>query len=152
MNKRIFYKNRSNSLFDVLSNNIYNYIFRIRNNIKVDLLEDKQCLEKSLKNIKHSTELRTVWLLNLKRLYYLFLKDTPPYNYHFLDVGCGNGIPIIYAHKKFEFKSFEGFDFVKKYVEISVLNVKNYIKANFLEIDRDREREREREREELLFE
>ena len=40
-------------------------------------------------------------------------------NYHFLNVGCGNGIPLIYAFKKLPFKSYSGFDFVSNYVDIS---------------------------------
>ena len=48
-------------------------------------------------------------------------------NYHFLDVGCGNGIPLIYAFKKLPFKSYSGFDFVSNYVDISNKNISNSI-------------------------
>ena len=45
-----------------------------------------------------------------------------------IDVGCGNGIPLIYAYKRFKFKSYSGFDFEKKYVENSKKNLKSSIK------------------------
>ena len=109
-------------------NFFYNSIFKFLNNISIDLEDagDKETLRKL--NLKNSKGLGTVWLLNLRRLYKLFIKKKYDENkYHFLDIGCGNGIPLIYAYKKFNFKSYSGFDFENKYVENSKINLKSSI-------------------------
>ena len=109
-------------------NFFYNSIFKFLNNISIDLEDagDKETLRKL--NLKNSKGLGTVWLLNLRRLYKLFIKKKYDENkYHFLDIGCGNGIPLIYAYKKFNFKSYSGFDFENKYVENSKKNLKSSI-------------------------
>ena len=55
-------------------NFFYNYIFKLFNNIPIDLEEaDKETMKKL--NLKYSKGLGTVWLLNLKRLYKIFLKN-----------------------------------------------------------------------------
>ena len=105
----------------------YNFYFKFSNNIKIDLTEDDLTFLKN-KGYKNSKGLGTVWLLNLRRLYKIFKKDKKINKYHFIDVGCGNGIPLIYAYKKFDFQSYTGFDFVKRYVENSRKNFKNSIK------------------------
>ena len=65
--------------------------------------------------------------MNLKRLYNLTKKIIGVEKYHFLDVGCGNGIPLIYAFKKLKFRSYSGFDFILDYFEISKKNIKSSI-------------------------
>ena len=110
-------------------NFIYNSIFKYLNNISIDLEDggDKETLKRL--NSQNSKGLGTVWLLNLKRLYKIFIKNNyDEKKYHFLDIGCGNGIPLIYAYKRFKFKSYSGFDFEKKYVENSKKNLKSSIK------------------------
>ena len=57
----------------------------------------------------------------------MFQKNYDSSNYHFLDVGCGNGIPTIYAFKKLNFKSVSGFDFIDKYLEYSKKNIASSI-------------------------
>jgi ribosomal protein L11 methylase PrmA len=54
--------------------------------------------------------------------------------YHFLDVGCGNGIALIYAHKRLVFKTYSGFDFIPNYVNVSKKNISNSIKKRGWEL------------------
>ena len=118
MNKRF------NNKLTIMINDFYNFYFKYFSNIKIDLyrpIASKR--DKRIPNFKHSTPLQTVWLLNLKRLYNLFKNDYDSSKYHFIDVGCGNGIPIIYSYKKLKFKSCMGFDHNNKYVKISKQNV-----------------------------
>ena len=121
------HKNYKNNIFIRLYNNSYNSFFKKINNIQVDKIENKDLVKKKIKYLEHSTGLMTAWLLNLKRLYDLTKKKLDIKNYHFLDVGCGNGIPLIYAYKKLPFKSYSGFDFVSHYVDISNKNISNSI-------------------------
>jgi SAM-dependent methyltransferase len=72
------------------------------------------------------------WFLNLERLYKLFLNKNDPKNYHFIDVGCGFGLQIIYAYKKFNFKSYSGFDFSKKNICTSLNNLKKTIGSDVI--------------------
>ena len=125
-------KKRNNNFFTILINDFYNFYFKFFNNIKIDLLlrnkdEKKYLSNKKIKNLKHSTSLQTVWLLNLKRLYNIFKDEQDANNYHFIDVGCGNGIPLIYAYKRLKFKSYVGFDLIKNYVDISKKNINSSI-------------------------
>lgn len=114
---------KKNNIFIRLYNNSYNYFFKKINNIQIDKSENKDLVKEKIKFLDHSTALHTCWLLNLKRLHTLIKKELDLKNYHFLDVGCGNGIPLIYAYKKLQFKSYSGFDFVSNYIEISNKNI-----------------------------
>ena len=118
---------RKNNFLTRLYNNSYNFIFKKFNNITIDKREKVDLVKENVKLIKHSNGLESVWLLNLKRLYDLTKKKLDIKNYHFLDVGCGNGVPLIYAYKKLPFKSYSGFDFVSNYVDISNKNISNSI-------------------------
>ena len=118
---------KKNNIFIRLYNNSYNSFFKKINNIQIDKSENKDLVKEKIKSLEHSTALHTCWLLNLKRLYDLIKKELDIKNYHFLDVGCGNGIPLIYAYKKLPFKSYSGFDFVSNYVDISNKNISNSI-------------------------
>ena len=118
---------RKNNFLIRLYNNSYNSFFKKINNIQIDKSENKDLVKENIKSLEHSTALQTAWLLNLKRLYDLTKKKLDIKNYHFLDVGCGNGIPLIYAYKKLPFKSYSGFDFVSNYVDISNKNISNSI-------------------------
>jgi len=124
---KLIYHLKKNIFFIKLYNNSYNYFFKKINNIQIDKFENKDLVKEKIKSLEHSTALHTTWLLNLKRLYNLTKKKLDIKNYHFLDVGCGNGIPLIYAYKKLLFKSYSGFDFVSNYVDISNKNISNSI-------------------------
>ena len=121
-------RQRYNNLITILINDIYNYFFKFFNNIKLDTKELKKNIK--VRNLEHSSEFQTVWLLNLNKLYNEFKKKINPNNYHFIDVGCGNGIPIIYAYKNFRFKSCSGFDFIQENIEISKKNIDSSLGIN----------------------
>ena len=120
----------NNQFLTKILNNSYNFFFKKFNNINLDKKEDKILVKQNLKHIKNSTALQTSWLLNLKRLYILTNKNIDISDYHFLDVGCGNGIPLIYAYKNLNFKSYAGFDFVSKYLKTTKKNIKSAIGTN----------------------
>ena len=117
---------RKNNFIIRSYNKSYNFLFKKINNIQIDKNETNDLVKKN-KFLEHSTGLGTVWLLNLKRLHDLTKKKLDIKSYHFLDVGCGTGIPVIYAYKKFQFKSYSGFDFVSNYIDISNKNISNSI-------------------------
>ncbi len=118
---------KKNNILIRLYNNSYNSFFKKIHNIQIDKSENKDLVKEKINSLEHSTALHTAWLLNLKRLYELVKKKLVIKDYHFLDVGCGNGIPLIYAFKKLPFKSYSGFDFVSNYVDISNKNISNSI-------------------------
>jgi ribosomal protein L11 methylase PrmA len=118
-------KKSKNSLFTKFYNDSYNFFFLIFNNIKINKTEDLKKINKKIDNIENSTSLLTAWLLNIKRLYNLTERYVDLKDYHFLDIGCGNGIPLIYAYKKLSFASYEGFDLVPQYVRITKENIKS---------------------------
>lgn len=117
---------KHNKFFTILFNYTYNFFFKKINNVQIDKFEPIDKVEENINFLKNSYGLETSWLLNLKRLYNLD-KNLDIKNYHFLDVGCGNGISLIYAYKKLQFKSYLGFDFVPYYVDISKKNISNSI-------------------------
>ena len=120
-------KRKNNNFFIRFYNHSYNFIFKKLNNIQIDKFESKFLVNEKIEHLNHSTALQTAWLLNLKRLYNLVNTNIDLRNYHFIDAGCGNGIPLIYAYKKLIFKSYSGFDFVTDYINITKLNIKNSI-------------------------
>ena len=125
---------KNNSFLTIFLNNFYNYVFKKKNNIFFDKLDNTKFNYSKIKSIKHSTELHTVWLLNLKRLHQLIRKKINLENYHFIDVGCGLGIPLIYAYKKFKFKSYSGIDIIPEYIKISKKNINQSLGLNSIEV------------------
>ena len=125
---------KNNSFLTIFLNNFYNYVFKKKNNIFFDKLDNTKFNYSKIKSIKHSTELHTVWLLNLKRLHQLIRKKINLENYHFIDVGCGLGIPLIYAYKKFKFKSYSGIDIIPDYIKISKKNINQSLGLNSIEV------------------
>ena len=122
-------KKSKNSLFTKFYNGSYNFFFLIFNNIKINKTEDLKTINKKIDNIENLTSLQTAWLLNIKRLYNLTERYVDLKDYHFLDIGCGNGIPLIYAYKKLSFASYEGFDLLPQYVRITKENIKSLNKG-----------------------
>ena len=125
---------KNNSFLTIFLNNFYNYVFKKKNNIFFDKLDNTKFNYSKIKSIKHSTELHTVWLLNLKRLHQLIRKKINLENYHFIDVGCGLGIPLIYTYKKFKFKSYSGIDIIPEYIKISKKNINQSLGLNSIEV------------------
>ena len=108
--------NRKNNFLTRMINKLYNNFFILKNNIQIYKEYKINTSSKINPNAKYSNDLNNVWLLNLLKLYKIFTKTHRSIDYNFLDVGCGNGIPIIYSHKKFNFKSYQGFDFISDHV------------------------------------
>ena len=69
LNNKKFYNNELVRYF----NFTYNFLFKLFNNIKIDLTEDDLKFLKK-KGYRNSKGLGTVWLLNLRRLYKIFQK------------------------------------------------------------------------------
>ena len=130
MNKKNKFIIPNNNFIIRYYNYSYNFLFKKINNIQLDKNENKDLVKERIKSLEHSTSLDTAWLLNLKKLYDLGKKKLDIKNYHFLDVGCGNGIPLIYAYKKLPFKSYSGFDLVSNYIDITNENISNSIGNN----------------------
>ena len=101
-------------------NDFYNLIF-----VKINFLKTKKTLAnfKKIKNYSNSKGYETVWLLNLKKLYKIFLQYKDPSKYNFIDIGCGYGIALIYAYKKFNFNTYSGIDIIKENVNKAKKNL-----------------------------
>ncbi len=103
-------------------NNFYNFSF-----IKLNFLKDNpsqiNLKKKIVKNIYRSKGYETVWLLNLKRLYDIFIKYKNPHKYSFVDIGCGFGVALIFAYKKFDFSSYNGIDIIDEYLQKAKENI-----------------------------
>jgi hypothetical protein len=125
--------NTKNNLLNRMINKLYNNFFIFKNNIQIYKEYKINTSSGTNQNTKHSNDLENVWLLNLLKLYKIFTKTHRPINYNFLDVGCGNGIPIIYSHKRFNFKSYQGFDFISDRVNNTKKNITNYLIKNHSE-------------------
>ena len=121
---------KKNNFFIKIYNKYYNFYFKKIHNIQIDNSENRDLVKENIKFLEHSMGLQTDWLLNLKKLYDLAKKNLDIENYHFMDVGCGNGVSLIYAYKKLNFKSYSGFDFIQKYVDITNKNISNSIGDN----------------------
>ena len=100
-------------------------------NIKIQkfegILDNKECDD--------ATIYQTVWLKNIDRLIKLIPKKIDLSNYNLCDVGCGIGISTIYFQKKFQFKSYSGFDISEELIEASKkilkqLNLESEINVN----------------------
>ena len=52
-----------------------------------------------------------MWLRNLDRITKTLEETTQLNTLTFLDVGCGTGIPTLYAATRYEFADLRGFDF-----------------------------------------
>ncbi len=125
---------KNNNFLTILINESYNYLFKKKNKIILDKSENINLKLTQNESIKHSTALHTVWLLNLKRLYNLVKQEIDLENYHFIDIGCGNGIPLIYANKNFRFKSFSGIDLISDYINITKKNIESSLRSNSINV------------------
>ncbi len=112
-----------NNLITRIVNNFYNYCFIKFNFLDEDLSQTKFKKIKVIKNIDRSKGYETVWLLNLKRLYDIFSRYKNPKKYNFVDIGCGYGIALIFACKKFNFLSYNGIDIIDEYLQQAKKNI-----------------------------
>ena len=86
-------------------------------NFDINQFEGKQ--NKDIGN--DSTPYMTFWLKNIDRLMGLISSDIKLENYHLCDVGCGLGISTIYFQKKYNMKSYSGFDFNQDLIDAAKL-------------------------------
>lgn len=114
-----------NNFFIRKINELYNFCFIKINKIKYFKEIKKKNFLTNNKNLKYSYNLQNVWLLNLKKLIEESKKKINFKEYIFLDVGCGNGIPIYFVAKKYKFQSYMGIDIEK----INIINTKKNIKC-----------------------
>ena len=121
--KKIKYKH-PNSFWTRKFLQLYNYYFMKVNNLKtykkiypVSYIENPKSKENS-KSIVDSS------LYLLFRLIKTFKTNHDCNNYNFIDVGCGNGFPLIFVKKKFNFKTVAGFDLFNEVIERCKDNIK----------------------------
>ena len=58
----------------------------------------------------HASEYVLSWLGNLNKIVRIVQAESPLQDLNFLDVGCGTGALLLYAQRRFSFRSYEGFD------------------------------------------
>lgn len=63
-----------------------------------------------------------VWLRNIERLCNLLDDDFDYRSHSLIDVGCGSGISTLYFYQKYDFQSFDGFDFSKRLIALANIN------------------------------
>ena len=124
---------KKNNILIKIINELYNKFYILNKNIQIFNKKKKSEFSGGSPNMQESNDLENVWLLNLLRLYRTFVETHRSIDYNFLDVGCGNGIPIIYSYEKFTFKSYQGFDFIREHVDNTKRNITNYLIKNKLE-------------------
>lgn len=106
-------------------NELFNKSWIKKNNLLFDeSIGIDKFKNKSISKID-SNPMCVVWLKNIDRLLNLIPKSYDLKNYHFIDIGCGSGISTIYFRKNYDFKTYSGVDFEKKFIEYSEINKKN---------------------------
>lgn len=70
-----------------------------------------------------------MWLRNLDRITKTLEEATQLNTLTFLDVGCGTGIPTLYAATRYEFADLRGFDFEAPLIEDARRNQEKFPKA-----------------------
>jgi len=97
--------------------NIYNYFFIKSNNLKYYKPKNPDEFQELVESKKHSNAILDGWLYLCNKLINMFRKEHDCKDFSFIDVGCGNGLPLVFVKKKFDFQSVSGFDFIKEVVE-----------------------------------
>lgn len=124
-------------------NNITNHSIRVENNqynenfiktldlSEVEIFDTYKSSETPLLN--DSNPFQTVWFKNIDRLMRMIPVKVNVKNYHLIDVGCGLGFSTIYFKEKYDFKSYQGFDYDSKLVQLSnEISKKNYQNDNII--------------------
>jgi len=118
INQKIFFFLRRFYLF-------YNFYFIKKNNLNYYKPENSYEQNEKVYSKKFSRALGDGWIYMLKLLIDMFLKERHVNDYNFIDIGCGNGLPLIYAYKHHNFNSYKGIDLFKKSIIRSKINIKN---------------------------
>ena len=103
--------------------NIYNYYFIKSNNLKCYKPKNPDEFQELTTSKKHSRAVLDGWLYLSNKLIKMLKKEHDCKDFNFIDVGCGNGLPLVFVKKKFDFQSVSGFDHIKEVVERSKDNV-----------------------------
>ena len=103
---------------------LYNYYFLKVNNLKTYQKIDPANFIENPKSKKHSKAIVDGSLYLVSRLVKKFNSNHNSVDYDFIDVGCGNGLPMIFVKTKFNFKTVAGFDHLNEVVERCKDNIK----------------------------
>lgn len=118
INQKIFFLLRKFYVF-------YNFYFIKKNNLNYYKPENSYEQNEKVNSKEFSRALHDVWIYILKLSINMFLKERYANDYNFIDIGCGNGLPLVYAYKHHNFKSYKGIDLFKKSIIRSKINIKN---------------------------
>ncbi len=117
--KRNVAQRNSPGRFSSLSNESFNWSWISRHKLK--------SYEGSLERGRDSRPFEVVWLRNLDRL--ISAAERAGYetsDSRFVDIGCGVGIPSLYAAHRYAFLSVGGFDLDQTLVDIAVANSRHF--------------------------
>ena len=117
-------KKHPNSFLKRRYMNLYNYYFIKLNNLKNYSITNPNEIQEAPNSKQHSRAILDGWLYLTNKLIQKFKQEHNLNEYNFLDIGSGNGLPLIFVKKKFNFNSVSGFDLFKEIVERSRDNIK----------------------------
>lgn len=69
--------------------------------------------------LNDSNRFETVWFKNIDRLMGMIPDNIKIKNYHLIDIGSGLGFSTVYFKEKYDFKTYQGFDYDLKLVQLS---------------------------------
>ena len=107
INQKIFFLLRKFYVF-------YNFYFIKKNNLNYYKPENSYDQNEKVYSKKFSRALHDVWIYILKLSIKMFLKECYANDYNFIDIGCGNGLPLVYAYKYHNFNTYKGIDLFQK--------------------------------------
>ena len=121
-----------NNITDVyirFENNLYNEKFVKTLDLSgIEIFDTYESNDTSLLN--GSIPFQTVWFKNIDRLMGMIPGNIKIKNYHLIDIGSGLGFSTVYFKEKYDFKTYQGFDYDLKLVQLS-----NEISKNIYEND-----------------
>jgi SAM-dependent methyltransferase len=118
INQKIFFLLRKFYVF-------YNFYFIKKNNLNYYKPENPYDQNENLYSKKFSRAIHDVWVYMLKLSIKMFLKERNTNDYNFIDIGCGNGLPLVYAYKNYKFNTYKGIDLFEKSISRSRNNILN---------------------------
>ena len=118
-----------NNITDVyirFENNLYNEKFVKTLDLSgIEIFDTYESNDTSLLN--DSNSFQTVWFKNIDRLMGMIPGNIKIKNYHLIDIGSGLGFSTVYFKEKYDFKTYQGFDYDLKLVQLSNEISKKYI-------------------------
>ncbi len=116
INQKIFFLIRKFYVF-------YNFNFIKKNNLNYYKPENPYDQNENVYSKKFSRTISDVWIYILKLSIKMFLKERNANDYNFIDIGCGNGLPLVYAYKHHNFKTYKGIDLFEKSIIRARINI-----------------------------